>query len=99
MRAFRLISISGEEPFTAGVYKGKRPSQAALKAFNRHCRNHDLEDCVRDFAIEEIIATKEPKQYHYVGERVRLSEKKEVKLNSGGAYTIQYKNVVHKTGR
>lgn len=99
MRAFRLISISEEEPSQKGVYKGKRPSQAALKAFNRHCRNHELGDCELDFVIEEIVTTKEPKQYHYVGQRLRLPEKKQVKLQNGGVYTIQYKNVVHKGGR
>ena len=96
MRHFRLISISEEEPFTEGVYKGKRPSQAALKAFNRHCRNHNLDECTRKFTIEEIITTKEPKQYNYVGERIVLPEKKVVQLKSGGTYTIKYKNIVHK---
>ena len=96
-RSFRIVSVSKDDgiDFEKGVYHGKLPSQAALKAFNRYCRNGELTHCVRRFTIEEFTRGKPKKQFHYVGTRKKLTKPIEVERN-GVVYKIHYKSTVHK---
>lgn len=82
--------------FCNGLYHGKRPQQAALKAFNRYCTNVDLQTCRIKFTIEEVTKNSKRKKYTYIGDRQKLQTPKEIKLDNGFEYTVKYKSIVKK---
>ena len=97
-RTFRLVAVDGNNNYnidlSKGIYKGQRPAQAALKAFNWYCRKTGNESCILNFLLEEIDPP--GKTYRYKGTRRRLSPPKAVK-REGKTYLIHYESVVHTT--
>ncbi len=96
-RSFRIVAVSHDDgtDFEEGIYHGRGPGQAALKAFNRYCRKSALDGCVRRFTIEEITRGSVRKQFHYVGSRKQLIPPKEVE-REGNVYLVHYESSVHK---
>lgn len=98
-RSFRIVAVSHDDDvsFEDGIYHGRGPGQAALKAFNQYCRKTKLNACKRRFTIEEITRGRNRKQFHYVGSRKKLSKPKEI-LRSGESkpYLVHYETTVHK---
>lgn len=96
-RSFRIVAVSQDDniDFDQGVYHGRGPGQAALKAFNQYCRKAELKRCERRFTLEEMTRGKPRKQFHYTGTRKRLDPPKEI--NRGGSvYYVHYDSKVHK---
>ena len=96
-RSFRIVAVSHDDGinFEDGIYHGRGPGQAALKAFNWYCRKTGLNACMRRFSVEETTRGKPRKQFHYVGTRRRLQPPKEVE-RQGKVYLVQYDSSVHK---
>ena len=96
-RSFRIIAVSHDDDikFENGIYHGRGPGQAALKAFNWYCRKTDLNACKRRFSIEEITRGSSRKQYHYVGSRKKLNPPREI-VRNGKSYLVHYESAVHK---
>lgn len=97
-RSFRLVSVpqdSGNVDFEDGVYHGKRPNQAALKAFNWYCRKADLKTCQGRFNLQEITPGSNHKVYHYVGIRQKLKSPKLID-RGGSSYYVYHKTSVHR---
>lgn len=99
-RSFRLASINPNDniDFGDGIYNGRGPGQAALKAFNWYCRKADLSPCIRRFSIEEITRDKPRKQFHYVGTRKELQPPKEIQRD-GKTYFVRYESTVRKDSK
>jgi len=97
-RSFKIISVSHDDGvnFDKGIYHGSRPGQAALKAFNRYCRNAGLKACKRNFTIEETTRGSKHKKYHYVGTRHHLEKPKPIPNEEHPEYYIEYESTVHK---
>lgn len=96
-RSFRIVAVSHDDDvnFEDGVYHGRGPGQAALKAFTQYCRKSALNACVRRFTIEEITRGSAHKQFHYVGSRRRLRKPKEI-IRDGKKYWVHYEATVRK---
>ena len=96
-RSFRITAVSHDDGinFENGIYHGRGPGQAALKAFNWYCRKTGLESCIRRFTIEEITRGKPHKPFHYVGTRRKLQCPKRVERD-GKEYFVQYESTVRK---
>lgn len=96
-RRFRIVEVSNDDgvEYKSGVYNGRGPGQAAIKAFNQYCRKADLKNCKRGFTLQEITAGSKKKQYHYTGERKKLAKPLEIERN-GKTYEIKYESKVHK---
>ena len=96
-----MVAVSHDDgiKFEVGIYHGRGPGQAALKAFNWYCRKTKLEACKRRFTIEEIIDEITQgslrKQFHYVGSRKRLLPPKEIERDKE-IYLVHYESTVHK---
>jgi hypothetical protein len=98
-RSFRIIAISQDDNinFYDGIYHGKSPSQAALKAFSWYCRKVGLESCSRKFTLQEITkGSKSYKSFHYIGNRELLSTPKEI-IRNDKKYIVRYKTQIKKT--
>ena len=96
-RSFRIVAVSHDDgiKFEEGVYHGRGPGQAALKAFNWYCRKTDLNACKRRFTIEEITRGSARRQFHYVGSRAKLTTPKMIE-RQGKIYPVYYESAVHK---
>ena len=96
-RSFRIVATSHDDgiEFEKGIYHGRGPGQAAIKAFNWYCRKTGLNTCMRRFTIEEITRGKNRKQFHYVGTRRKLDPPKEIE-RSGKKYLVHYESTVRK---
>lgn len=95
-RSFRLMSVTPNDGIDLeGIYHGRGPGQAALKAFNWYCRKADLSPCKRKFTLEEITRDKPQKRFHYIGERRQLIPPKEIQRD-GKSYLVKYESTVHK---
>ncbi len=96
-RSFRIVAVSHDDSinFEDGVYHGRGPGQAALKAFNWYCRKTGLSACKRRFSIEEITRGKSHKQFHYVGSRKQLCPPKEIE-RQGKPYLVHYESSIRK---
>ena len=97
LRSFRIVATSKNDGLDIqdGVYHGRGPGQAALKAFNWYCRKTGLNTCVRRFTIEEITRGSAHKQFHYVGSRKKLSSPKEL-VRGHKTYLIHYDTTIRK---
>lgn len=96
-RSFKLVGVDGNNniDLSKGIYKGARPAQAALKAFNWHCRKTGNDTCILHFVIKEITPGSDRKRFKYKGTRRRLSPPKQVKRENK-TYLIHYDSVVHR---
>ena len=96
-RSFRIVAASHDDGinFEDGIYHGRGPGQAAIKAFNWYCRKTGLNACKRRFTIEEITRGKPRKQFHYVGTRRKLQPPKMVE-RQGKVYPVHFESTVHK---
>ena len=98
-RSFRIVATSHDDgiDFEDGIYHGRGPGQAALKAFNWYCRKTGLTACKRRFTIEEITRGKDRKQFHYVGSRKELRPPKEI-MREGSAkpYLVRFESNIKK---
>lgn len=96
-RSFRISEISANtDGIGHSVYRGKRPAQAALKAFNWYCRKSGEKTCKTEFTLEEITTADQPgKKFNYIGERKQLEVPKEIKRD-GKSYLVHYSSSVHK---
>jgi hypothetical protein len=96
-RSFRIININNKNDnivdYEKGVYHGRGPAQAALKAFNWYCRKANLQECNRKITIEEITKNSNNKQFTYTASRQKLDIPQELTRN-GSVYTIKYKSFV-----
>jgi len=91
-RKFQLKSINNID-ISSNVYNGKRPAQAALKAFNWYCRKTGEKSCNANFIIEELGIRK---KFQYIGIRKLLEKPKEIKRNND-VYLVRYETIVHKS--
>lgn len=91
-RTFRIVKVAKNDgvDFHDGVYRGKRPQQAALKAFNKYCNKANLQNCTRKFTIEEITRNSKNKRFSYTGCRRKLDTPKEIERSNGVGYSIKY---------
>ena len=97
-RSFRIVDVADSDTSNNdhGIYHGKRPAQAALKAFTWHCRKTSEKSCTRIFTLEELSENKEEtKKYVYKGVRKHLDSPKEIKRD-GKTYFVYYQSFVHK---
>ncbi len=96
-RSFRIISVSHDDGvnFEKGIYHGRGPGQAALKAFNWYCRKSGLTTCIRRFSVEEITNGTAGKSFPYVGTRRQLEKPKEIE-RAGKEYIVKYELKVRK---
>lgn len=96
-RSFRIVAVSHDDgiEFEDGVYHGRGPGQAALKAFNWYCRKTGLDVCNRRFTVEEITRGSNHKKFHYVGSRKRLQRPKEI-VRDGKSYPVYYDATIRK---
>ena len=91
MRTFQLIEPATDK--SRAEYHGARAAQAALKAFNWYCRQHELGECELEFTIQEI--GNKYKKYNYIGTRHAIPEKIIIRQN-GRVYAIKFQSSVHK---
>lgn len=91
-RIFRIVDVVKNDgiDFSDGVYHGKRPQQAALKAFNKYCNKAKLQNCTRKFTIEEITRNSKNKRFSYTGQRKKLDIPKEIERGNGIEYVVKY---------
>nr|QBK87245.1 MAG: hypothetical protein LCMAC201_01470 [Marseillevirus LCMAC201] len=96
-RSFRIVAVSHDDgiSFEDGIYHGRGPGQAALKAFNWYCRKSGLQSCKRRFSIEDITRGRSRKQFHYVGTRKQLAVPKIIERD-GENYLVQYSSKILK---
>lgn len=95
-RNFRLVAIDGKKVEKGGTFKGVRPNQVAVKAFNSHCRSLGLKGkCKKTFTIKEITRGSDNKEFTYVGERKKLS-KPRVISRGGSEYKVNFETSVRK---
>ena len=97
-RSFRIVSVDDNVervPVQEGIYHGRGPGQAALKAFNWFCRKADREECESVFTIREVTKGGKKKEYTYLGIRTKLDEPKILKRGDQ-EYPIQYDTKIRK---
>lgn len=93
-RIFKLINIIDDN----GVYKGRYPSQAALKVFNNYCKKIGVEECSKKFSIKEVTKNSKKKTYHYTGTRTKTENPIAIFKNKDGepTYYVNYEIKVKK---
>jgi hypothetical protein len=94
-RTFKIVKIADKEVVDEGRYHGSSPLQAAKKAFNQHCRNNKAKTCKKTFTVQEITRGGGSKEYHYRGERKKLSSPKEI-TRGDTTYKVEYETTVKK---
>jgi hypothetical protein len=96
MRYFKLIYDNNE---THGRYSGKKPKQAANKAFSsivkeHKANNHNTEVQEHSFSIVECTRNSKCKEYKYIGKRESLPEPVPVYIPHKTELNLQNLNVV-----
>lgn len=93
-----------EDNQTYGKYKGSVPRIAANRAFSALIKFIDIGDNSNEdrflgkflvFVIKDLNTTKEPKEYKYIGTRIKLKNPVKV-IKDGKEIEYKYKNVIGK---
>lgn len=81
---------------TTGMYKGKRPIQAAKKALSRITRDldhHNNKGNNNKLLVFEMKCLDNGKQFKFIGTRVKLNKPKTINIG-GKMVTYKFKNLV-----
>lgn len=95
-RIFQIICSDGS---TKGRYKGRKPKQAAKKAFTYLLKNQygggKTETGEIEFSIKECTRNSRQKVYNYLGQRVKLEKPIEIS-HKGNKTVYQHDNKIKK---